>query len=487
MPADFIFKLFMVLCVFGMQLSWLFGLMMLAGRSSADYFDWEVEAQRRSIHRRLQDPIYRWQRVAPLDGELSIYTYCYYGYSLVNIALSHKHKHLSRAEILSELEELIALAKSVGLKHPLDNYSKLAPPGGVIPSGNTNLLRAGYLILGGKNPQIVREFHEHSKELFDAFMAAPVPFLESAPSMIWPIDNCAALESIRLHDTLYGTSYAEACHRAEQFLKSHLDPENGMMNIQIDKSGLRLDVPRGCGLSWQIALMDGFAPALDEQQYALYRKNWFVPVFGMFGIREWWPGQQDKSLIPTGPVVADIGWAATGLGIGAAHINDDLEGWIGLLRGLELLGFPSLNTRGEKYYCGGLFLMADVMALWVKTNCVWDKSNLDYRQIWRSKSFGDGLADWQFYGVIFVAVLVSMLIFLCLAKEALASWKTLRTVPYVKWTTANKMMFFAQCFLVLMVFYEPVFLWPLLVLMMLLLKFTERALLSDIFFPKVES
>lgn len=480
MPADFVFKLFMVLCVLGMQLSWLAGLLMITGSSSPNYFDWEIEAQRKSIQRRMHDPIYRWQRVEPLDGELSIYTYCYYGYSLVNMALSHNHEHLSKEETLHELEELIGLAQSVSLKHPLDDYAKLRPAGGIIPTGNTNLLRAGYLILGGKDPQITDDFHQQSKELFDAFTASPVPFLESAPKMYWPIDNCAALESLRLHDALYATSYAGACTRATDFFESHLDPENGMMNIQVDKSGLRLDVPRGCGLSWQLALMDGFSPVLDQKQYALYRKNWFVPIAGMYGIREWWPGQQGYSLIPAGPVIADIGWAATGLGIGAAHINNDLHGWIGLLRGLELLGFPSLNLRGEKYYCAGLFLVADVMALWVKTNCIWDKSNSDYHEIWKTPTFTDRPAEWQFYCVIGGACLVAVFILFGLVQELQTSWNAFKMVPYKKWSKINKVMFVAQCFLAAIVFHEPVFCWPIVVLLMLSLKFGEQIFLAKV-------
>lgn len=464
----------MLLCILGMELSWLFSLVMLAGGSSAEYFNWEVEAQRRSIKRRFHDPVFFMQRVAPLDGEMSIYTSCFYGYSLVNIALLYKRDEQFKAEARRDLVELLRIAEASFQKEPLSSYTKITPRGGIIPAGNTNLLRAGYIVLGGDDPKIVAAYHKESKQLFDAFMTSPVPFIESAPKMYWPIDNCAGLESLRLHDRLFGTTYASACSRAEKFLQTHLDPINGMMNIQVDRSGLRLDVPRGCGLSWQIALMDGFAPALNKQQYGLFKKNWFMPVAGMYVIREWWPGQESMSLIPSGPVLAGAGWAATGLGIGAAHINNDLDGWIGLLRGLELLGFPCLNLRGEKYYCGGLFLLADVMALWVKTNCVWDSPNLDYREIWQSKSFENRLSDGPFFAVIFGAALLAFLLVLLLAKEAIASWKNLPKQRFSQWTKAKKIMFFLQVGLACLVFYEPFFLWPPAVLFMMLVKFAEQ-------------
>ncbi len=476
MPADFIFKLFMLLCVLGMELSWLFSLAMLGDRSSPEYSKWEVEAQRRSIQRRLRDPLYYVQRVAPSDGEMSVYISCYYGYSIVNIALLYKRDEAFKKEARRELLELLILAEAASKKAPLntESYSKLRPAGGIIPAGNTNLLRAGYLMIGGKDPEVAAAFHENSKLLLDAFTNSPVPFLESAPKMYWPIDNCAGLESLRLHDKLFGTSYSKACNRAKEFLQTHVDPENGMMNIQVDKSGLRLDVPRGCGLSWQIALMQGFAPALNKSQYQLYKQNWFMPLCGMYAIREWWPGQEKMSLIPAGPVVAGAGWAATGLGIGAAHISNDLDGFIGLLRGLELLGFPCLNLRGEKYYCGGLFLVADIMALWVKTNCVWDRPDLDYREIWQAKAFKNLLPDWPYYLVIAGAALISFLLVFLLANDLMSSWRKLRQLPVSQWTRANKIMFCVQSSLACLVLYEPVFLWPLLVLMMLVLKFVEQ-------------
>jgi len=68
MPADFVFKLFMVVSMLNLMSSWLFSLVMLSGRSSPEYFAWECEAQRKSIHRRIWDPLYRLQRIEPLGG-----------------------------------------------------------------------------------------------------------------------------------------------------------------------------------------------------------------------------------------------------------------------------------------------------------------------------------------------------------------------------------------------------------------------------------
>jgi hypothetical protein len=476
MPADFVFKLFMSLVVLNLLISWLFSLSMLAGHPSRNYLDWESNAQRESIRRRIWDPLYRWQRVSPMDSELGIYTHCFYGYGLIGLAACQPPGRRIRIDVVSELERLIPVAEAEAMKEPFRRYTKLKPQGGVIPAGNINLLRAGYLLLGGANPGIINDFHKHTRELYEAFTEAPVPFLESAPEMIWPNDSSAALDSLRWHDKLFGTSYDRACVRAEKWLQAHLDPQSGMMNIQIDRSGRRLDVPRGCGLSWSLAFMPGYAPGLARQQYSLFRQKWFVPVLGMYGIREWWPGQEKYSIIPSGPVIADIGWAASGLGIAAAHANGDLEGWLGLRRGLDLLGLPSINYYGQKSYCGELFLLADVMAFWSRTTCAWDNPALE-EKLWHAPPSFQNPQSGSFVCILAPAYLFALLVSFFLVRETVVAWKTLQTkFPIRQWQNSSKAFLVIQSLLALTVLFVPLFLWPAALFSMLMLKFVEKFL-----------
>lgn len=475
MPADFVFKLFMLLSVLNLAVSWLFGLSMLAGNSSPQFFAWDVEAQRKSIHSRMWDPMYRAQKIDPVDGELTVFLHCFYGYGLINMAICRPGDRAFKSAVLPELERLIEISEAAVGKPPFTHCLEIKPPGGVIPAGYPNLLRAGYVMLDGTNARIIADYHRHSREIYDNLTAAPVPFLESYPKMIWPVDNSAALESLRLHDKLFGTSYSGACARWQQWLRTHLDPENGMMISQVSQSGQVLDVPRGCVMSWSLAFMPGFAPELDRQQYPLYKRQMFVPVSGMYGIREWWPGQEKRSVIGAGPVVADIGAAASGLGIAATRANADRECWLGLLRGLELISFPCVNWYGEKCYCGGLFLLGDVMALWAKTTCLWDKPDVEQR-LWQSPVSLNGSQSSSFLWVLVVAYVLACSSLIVLAREAFASWRVLRLSPLSTWPASFKIVTAAQCLLALVVFLAPVFWWPYAVFGMLSLRFLEKAI-----------
>ncbi len=61
---------------------------------------------------------------------------------------------------------------------------------------------------------------------------------------------------------LFGTRYAAACRKWAAWMEANLDAESGMMVMQVSGRGEVLDGPRGCGLSWSLALMPGFAPEL---------------------------------------------------------------------------------------------------------------------------------------------------------------------------------------------------------------------------------
>ena len=203
-------------------------------------------------------------------------------------------------------------------------------------------------------------------------MKSSVGSLESYPMLMWPVDNVCALESLRLHDVMYGTDYAEAPRRWVRWMSSHTDSESGMMVAQTSSWGTVFDDPRGCALSWSLALMGGFAPDFTKSQYALYRKNWIVRVWGVTGVREWWPGKEGKMDCDTGLVVGGIGMAASGFGIAATKANGDAENFQKLVREAELLSLPMWNTAGEINYFFGKVLLADVLLLWGKTLRPWD-------------------------------------------------------------------------------------------------------------------
>ncbi|MHC5058532.1 MAG: hypothetical protein ACYTKD_28065 [Planctomycetota bacterium] len=368
-PCAALVLAFLAVSVARFVVPWLVGLATVSGEGWYGPQGLEARAQLRSIRLRLErgaaDDM---NRFFP-EGRL--FSYGFYGFALVNVATASPGDAEFRAHALAELERIIPIMEAEIDAPQFRVSSNLTPRGGVIPEGQANLLRAGYCLLGGEDAAVFARFHESSREMFDAFMASPVASLETYPGMIWPVDSCCALESLRLHDVMFGTDYRAACARWEEWMASHLDPGSGMMVGQITSLGEVLDGPRGCALTWSLAFMSGFAPELARVQYARYRDEWFVHVLGVTGAREWSPGGEGEMDSDTGPVVGGIGAAASGIGIAAAKANGDAGELTSMLRGLELFGLPVWGLDGKDYFAGSVVL-ADELALWGKTVRVWD-------------------------------------------------------------------------------------------------------------------
>jgi len=377
----------------------------------------EARAQLTSIRRRLARGCA--DDMNSLFPEGKLFSYAFYGFALVNVATAAPDDETFRSHAIAELERVIPIAEAQVNAPQFGSAQRLVPRGGVIPAGQTNLLRAGYVLVGGKDDAIISSFHDTSALLHRAFAASPIAMLATYPGLIWPVDNCCALESLRLHDVTYGTAYATACERWERWMTERLDAASGMMVAQVTKRGHVVDGPRGCALSWSLALMPGFAPRLARSQYERYRSEWFVHVLGMTGAGEWYPGQEGVMDADTGPVLFGIGAAASGIGIAAAKANGDAANLTGMLRGLEVLAVPTWDATGKEYFLGGV-LLADELALWGKTIRVWDRDpSLDAPARWPAPSLW---TFWLWYipmlGLVIFAVAMTVRWILKLAREA---------------------------------------------------------------------
>jgi len=403
-PSVMLFRLFLFLSISVFVVSWVIGTVLV---SRAKWYEGVPRAAKRSvraIRRRLArgegDAM---QKIFP-EGRL--FSHSFYGFSLVNMVLTEPEDSGFRKTAIEGIEKLLAVVEGMVDEGPFDKCKDIVPKGGIIFAGHANLLRAGYLLIGGKEGDIAERFHENSQILYDAFMASTVGSLESYPWLIWPVDNICALESLRLHDVLFGTDYIKAGKKWVGWMSSHTDRDSGMMVAQISASGDVFDGPRGCALSWSLALMSGFAPEFALSQYSVYRKSWIIRVGGVTGVREWWPGQEGKMDCDTGPIIGGIGAAASGFGIAAAKAHGDIENFQKLVREAELLSIPAWNTAGEINYFFGQVLLADVLMLWAKTLRVWDRPAAVETEPKECTSFG-------FWAVFSVLMLICVLI-LCL-------------------------------------------------------------------------
>jgi hypothetical protein len=141
----------------------------------------------------------------------------------------------------------------------------------------------------------------------------------------WPADQTATLASLARHDRAHSTKLLAKPARLwrDYVLAKAMDAKLGLPWSEVTGSARTSRVPRGCALSWQTRYLHEFDDALARQWWTRYRESYLVERLGLAGLREWPPGRERGPDIDSGPIVAGIGAAATGLGIAAARAMGD--------------------------------------------------------------------------------------------------------------------------------------------------------------------
>jgi hypothetical protein len=369
-PGAFAFRLFLLFSFLFFGVPWLYTAWTMDGDVLYRTTPSRCYSTLRSIRQRLEaGNDVRMQRVFP-EGQL--FCHSFYGFTLVSIALANPGDAGFQREAITELERIIPIVESLGNRPPYSMSAQLTPRGGVILASHLNRLRAGYALLGGKSEAIIAAYHRDSQILHDAYLKSPTGNLESYPGSIWPVDNLMALDSLRIHDSLYGTEYSDACAQWASWMKEHVDATTGMMPSQISLKGQIIDGPRGCALSWSLAVLPSVDPDMARQQYDRYRE-WIVAGAGLAGYRERPVGDTVRADADSGPVIAGVGMGASGLGVAAAKANNDPESLTGLLRLLVLGTFPSYSPPAfTRSHFAGQVLLVDAIALWGETLTPWN-------------------------------------------------------------------------------------------------------------------
>ncbi len=334
-----------------------------AGRPEVD--DWAVRAQLKWLQGHLDDGAARFDARFFPEGEL--FTWEFYGLARANLALSTRRPG-DTAQAVSELRRLLPRVEASVTRWPFRSMQGWPLKGGVCWFAGQNLLRGRLVQLAGAGATEaeVRRFHRDSQVLAEAFAASATGALEAAPGLSWPVDSVFGLQSLQLHDQLYGTHYLEpALSKWERNQLRNLNAE-GLPASQTSLAGRPLDVPRACALSWTLAVLPGLDPPAAKQLWARYRAARFDCRLGFCLVREWPSGQARRADADTGPVVNGYGLSGTAFALGAARANGDAEAMRGLESLGELLGVP-VWTPGGKRYLFGAVPMFDVLALWVRT------------------------------------------------------------------------------------------------------------------------
>jgi hypothetical protein len=322
-----------------------------------------VRAQVKWLESTLDDRAAAQSAAAFPEGELFLWEF--WGLALADVAQqSGEAKDQERAarelrRVLPKLDVLLHRAPFAAMK-------ERTVRGGVIWFGGQNLLRVRLAAITALTPAEEARLHRDSALLAQAFAESKAGLLESHPGLAWPVDNLFALESLKLHDALYGTAYFAPAWSKHARMMDAVTDKSGLPASFVTLDGRARDVPRGCALSWSLAVLPQLDPARSAKLWNAYKRDFFSCGALPCLVREYPRGTERDGDLDSGPIVGGYGLAATGFALAAARANgDDSTAWKLEATG-ELFGAATVDGRGKRYL-GGTVPFFDVLSLYVRT------------------------------------------------------------------------------------------------------------------------
>jgi hypothetical protein len=149
-------------------------------------------------------------------------------------------------------------------------------------------------------------------------------------------------------------------------VKNTLDPKGLIPHSVHPVTGQPHEGARGCSQSLMLIFMYEIYPAFGKQQFDIYKNNFPDQKLGLQGIREYPNGMAGSGDVDSGPVVFQIGAAASIVGMRTFATYHEPSNAYAIQCGIEAFGFTTQNETGKKYIFG-MLPMADAFITWAYT------------------------------------------------------------------------------------------------------------------------
>jgi hypothetical protein len=289
-------------------------------------------------------------------------------------------------EGISEQNWAIGQVYSATGKRVFDRSLPLAY--GAFYSGWSGILLARKLTLQPgtqRDPQDVTTFSATCKRIAEALQGSPTPFLESYRGMAWPADMVMCIACLASYDQLFNTHQYQPLI-ADWLIKveERIDPQTGLIPHQTDvETGQAIEGPRGSSQALMGCFLNGIDPVFANDQFNRFKTHFVDSRFGLPGIREYPKGVNGEEDIDSGPVLLQIGGAASIVGVKTMAMHQEWTTGEGLRNSIEGFGFPVKNEGGKKYLFGQLPLV-DAFIAWTNASYP-DPTNYQQAESWRGR------------------------------------------------------------------------------------------------------
>jgi hypothetical protein len=186
----------------------------------------------------------------------------------------------------------------------------------------------------------------------------PVSYYNGA----WPADVVVCVAALVVHDQVFEPRYQSLIETWLRQVRNRTD-NKGMLPHSVHSVTKEIsEEARGSSMSLMLVFLSEIDTAMAREQSVLYRKHFVDTVFGLTGIREYPKGNTGYGDIDSGPLIFDLGSAATIVGMPAAFTDQDSTLSAAIGSQIEAFGFPT--GGGQKRYLFGALPIADAFIAW---------------------------------------------------------------------------------------------------------------------------
>jgi hypothetical protein len=217
-----------------------------------------------------------------------------------------------------------------------------------------------------RNGEEVKYFQQQCAWIAEAFTNYTSPYPESYYQAAWPADAMVCAASLRLHDKIFAPQYSNVLYTWIDKVKKTFDTRGLIPHRTDPVTGQPREGARGSSQSLMLIFLHEIEPEFGKQQFDIYKNNFPDERLGLPGICEYPRGVIGAGDVDSGPVIFQMGAAASIVGIRTLATYHETSRACGIQGGIEAFGF-STHDEDEKEYIFGILPMADVFITWAQT------------------------------------------------------------------------------------------------------------------------
>jgi hypothetical protein len=289
-----------------------------------------------------------------------------YGLTWCDFIANMPTEHPLRKKGLNEIDSVLQQLNSDYAKMWFP--TKLNPINGIFYAGWKNYLLAKKISIQQPSEWVENDTLELSQQcdqIYTAFKSSNQTYLESYVEGVWPADNIVAIASLSLSDRVsIKSKYSNFISKWIKNVKMKLDPQTGLIPHEvIYKTNEIKEGARGSSQSLMLIFLLEIDSVFAKEQFTLYEQLFFAYRFGLPGVREYPMGITGGEDVDSGPVLLEIGGAASLVGQRTMALYKAIKKTIGLRNSIESFGVAYTNG-GQKKYVFGLEPIADAFIAW---------------------------------------------------------------------------------------------------------------------------